>query len=366
MVDLVRSGEIAVFVRRAHDFEAADLADVLAALDEDERITVVQALPPELSSQALAELPEDAHAEDTLAALSPERAAEIVEELEDDDAAGLLREMEPHTQELILQEVEHRAEVERLLRYDEETAGGRMTTHLVTVRETATAAEALDEIRRQSEEVEDFYQVFVVDGERHLVGHPPVQEPGGEPARAAHRRVHGRRRHLRQARSRPGRSRPADGPLQPAERRRGGRRRQAARPGDVRRRHRRGRGGDDGGPAQVRRCLGGRGAGGPMDRVGQEPASLALRQPADRVHGRQRRLVLSGHAPADRGPDGVDADHRGDGRQRGDPGARRDGAPAGPGTHPQAPVRAGRGEGGPGGDHQRPRRSASWSAASRR
>jgi magnesium transporter len=175
MVDLVRNGEIPVFVRRAHDFEPADLADVLAALDEDERVAVVQALPPELSSQALAELPEDAHAEQTLAALSPQRAAEIVEELEDDDAVGILRELEPEKQEAILQEVEDRSEVERLLRYEEETAGGRMTTHLVSVRDTATAAEALDEIRRQSEEVEDFYQVFVVDGAGRLVGSLPFK-----------------------------------------------------------------------------------------------------------------------------------------------------------------------------------------------
>jgi magnesium transporter len=175
MVDLVRNGEIPVFVRRAHDFEPADLADVLAALDEDERVAVVQALPPELSSQALAELPEDAHAEQTLAALSPQRAAEIVAELEDDDAVGILRELEPEKQEAILQEVEDRSEVERLLRYEEETAGGRMTTHLVSVRDTATAAEALDEIRRQSEEVEDFYQVFVVDGAGRLVGSLPFK-----------------------------------------------------------------------------------------------------------------------------------------------------------------------------------------------
>ncbi len=175
MVDLVRNGEIPVFVRRAHDFEPADLADVLAALDEHERLAVVQALPPELSSQALAELPEDAHAEQTLAALSPERAAEIVEELEDDDAADILRELEPEKQEAILQEVEDRAQVERLLKYEEETAGGRMTTHLVTVPDSATAAEALDEIRRQSQEVEDFYQVFVVDDDRHLVGILPFK-----------------------------------------------------------------------------------------------------------------------------------------------------------------------------------------------
>ncbi|MBA3346221.1 MAG: magnesium transporter [Gemmatimonadales bacterium] len=176
MVELVRSGEISTFVRRAHDYEPADLADVLSALDDDERVTVVQALPPELSSQALAEMPEEAHAEDTLAALDPGRAAEIVEELEDDDAADILGELDPVKQERILAAIEHRAEVDTLLRYDEETAGGRMTTHLVSVRDTATAAEALDEIRRQAEQVEEFYQVFVVDGNRRLIGILPFKD----------------------------------------------------------------------------------------------------------------------------------------------------------------------------------------------
>ena len=176
MVDLVRTGEITVFVRRAHEFEPADLADVLSALDDQDRLTVVQALPPELSSQALAEMPVEDHAEDTLAALPSEQAAEIVEELADDDAADILGELEPAEQERILSEVEDRAQVDRLLRYDEETAGGRMTTHTVTVRDTATVTEALDEIRRQAEEVADFYQVFVVDGDRRLVGVLPFKD----------------------------------------------------------------------------------------------------------------------------------------------------------------------------------------------
>jgi len=176
MVDLVRNGEITVFVRRARDFEPADLADILSALGERDRLTAVQALPPELSSQALAEMPEEAHAEDTLAALAPEQAAEIVEQLEDDDAADILGELEPAAQERILQEVEDRAEVDQLLGYDEETAGGRMTTHTVTVLDTITAGEALDEIRRQAEQVEDFYQVFVVDAQRRLVGVLPFKD----------------------------------------------------------------------------------------------------------------------------------------------------------------------------------------------
>ncbi len=106
MVDLVRKGEITVFIRRAHEFEPADLADVLAALDEEERLAVVQALPAQLSSQALAEMPEEAHAEETLAALDPAQAGEIVGELDDDDAASILRELEPEEQERILSTVE--------------------------------------------------------------------------------------------------------------------------------------------------------------------------------------------------------------------------------------------------------------------
>jgi magnesium transporter len=176
MVDLVRRGELGLFTRRAHEFEPADLAEVLTALDEKQRVSAVQALPPELSSQALAEMPEDAHAGETLAALDPDLAAEIVEELDDDDAADILGELDPTRQEQILAAVGHRTEVDQLLRYDEESAGGLMTTHMVTVPDSATAGEALDQIRRQSEEVEDFYQVFVVDSDRKLVGVLPFKD----------------------------------------------------------------------------------------------------------------------------------------------------------------------------------------------
>jgi magnesium transporter len=176
MVELVRRGELTLFTRRAHDFEPADLAEVLTALDEKERVSVVQALPPELSSQALAEMPEEAHAEETLAALDPDLAAEIVDELDDDDAADILGELDPQRQEQILSAVEDRSEVDQLLRYHEETAGGLMTTHMVTVTDTATTEQALEEIRRQAEEVEDFYQVFVVDAENHLIGTLPFKD----------------------------------------------------------------------------------------------------------------------------------------------------------------------------------------------
>jgi magnesium transporter len=167
---LIRGGELDRFLTIAPDLEPADLADVLAQLDDEERLDVVRRLPAEVSAEALVEMPEEAHAEDTLTDLGPERAAEIVEEMEDDDAADLLATLEPEEQEAILAEVEDRADVDRLLRYDEESAGGLMTGQVVTVSLGSTVADALESVRRQSEEVEDFHQVFVVDGEGRLRG----------------------------------------------------------------------------------------------------------------------------------------------------------------------------------------------------
>lgn len=170
LVALAHAGRRDEFVALAADLEPADLGDVLAALDEDDRLQVVRWLPPALSGEALVEMPEEAHAEDTLAALDAETAADIVDELSDDDAADLLGELEPEDQARILSAVEDREEVERLLRYDEESAGGLMTTQVVTVHEDATGGEALAAVRAQADEVPDFHQVFVVDDEHRLTG----------------------------------------------------------------------------------------------------------------------------------------------------------------------------------------------------
>jgi magnesium transporter len=118
---------------------------------------------------------EEEHPEELLAALQPEQAADIVDELEDDDAADLISELPVDQARRILAYVADRADIERLLTYDEETAGGKMTAAVVAVRDDVTAALAIEEIRRQAEGVEDFYQIFCVDRNHRLVGVLPLQ-----------------------------------------------------------------------------------------------------------------------------------------------------------------------------------------------
>lgn len=182
---LVEGGDVQEFRRRAEEMHPSDLADVLVDLEDALRLEAVRTLPPEIVSEALAEMETDEHPGELLAALHPEQAADILEALEDDDAADLVGELSPEQATSILASVEDRPDIERLLEYPEDTAGGIMTTGVVAVRTDATAAEAIDAIRRQSDEIGDIYQVYCVDQHGVFQGVLPLQQlvraPAGRP-----------------------------------------------------------------------------------------------------------------------------------------------------------------------------------------
>ena len=164
--DLERVGEL------VEELHPSDLADVVERLEVGDQVALLSAIPVELASEALAEMEEGEERGHLLAALEPGKGAELIEELADDDAADLMGELEPPEQQKILDVLsdETAGELIGLLQYDEETAGGLMTTDLVAVEGTLTAADALVQVRTQGREVEDFYTVFVVDARRRLLG----------------------------------------------------------------------------------------------------------------------------------------------------------------------------------------------------
>lgn len=155
------------------DLHPSDVADLLEALDDPEaRLRLVRVLPPEVASEALAEMEEGEDRGDLLAALDPRQGARLLHELADDDAADLIGELEPHEAARILAAlpVDEAGELRGLLQYDEESAGGLMTTELVAIEAHLTAREAIEEVRRQGREVEEFYSIFVTDAGRRLLG----------------------------------------------------------------------------------------------------------------------------------------------------------------------------------------------------
>ena len=134
------------------DLHPSDLADVLEHIEgEEERLRLLQILPASLASDTLAEMVEEEHPAELLAQMEPGRIAELVEELADDVAADLIGELEPETQERVLDSVSdpEAGEIRELLEYPEESAGGIMTLELVSVSSEATAAEAIEQLRKR-------------------------------------------------------------------------------------------------------------------------------------------------------------------------------------------------------------------------
>ena len=160
------------------DLHPSDVADLLEELDREEQIVVVRSLPAELASEALSEMEEGEERGELLAALDPRKGAELLHELADDDAADLIAELGPEEANRILANlpVEEAVDLRGLLQYDEETAGGIMTTDLVAIPASLTTDEAIVQIRQQGQEVDDFYTVFVVDGGNRLLGTVPLAD----------------------------------------------------------------------------------------------------------------------------------------------------------------------------------------------
>lgn len=164
------NARIVTLVQMLHPSE---VAQVLEQSDTEMRMRIVRELPPALISEALSEMDEDMRPANLLLHLKPEIAASIIRELYPDDAADLLNQLPEYNQDEILQYLPESEEtvISQLLEYDEDTAGGLMNPDLVKVREDMTRMEALREIMRLSEDLEEFYMIYVVDAENHLVGY---------------------------------------------------------------------------------------------------------------------------------------------------------------------------------------------------
>lgn len=170
---LVEAGDVEALIPLAEELHPSDVADLVEGLSSDRaRMRLLESLPLELASETLAEMEEGEDRAELLASLEPTMGAELLHELADDDAADLIGELEPQERQRLLAAlpVDEAGDLRGLLRYDEETAGGLMTTDLVAVEGTLTAQEALEEVRHKGREVEDFYTVFVVDESHHLLG----------------------------------------------------------------------------------------------------------------------------------------------------------------------------------------------------
>jgi magnesium transporter len=168
---LLEAGEREALRSYLEPFHPSDIADLIESLDEEQRASVLHVLPDELASETLAEMEEEEHPEELLIAQA-DRVPELVLELSADDAADIIGDLPLEKQREVLAQLprDDAEELRGLLAFDEESAGGIMTTDVIAVQENASIAAAVDEIRREVAEGEDYYTVFVVDDSGKLQG----------------------------------------------------------------------------------------------------------------------------------------------------------------------------------------------------
>jgi magnesium transporter len=153
------------------ELHEADLGDLIAALEPDDRVRLVELSGSDFHFSALNEV-DDSVREEILEELEPETVAEGVRELESDDAVELLEGLDEADQEEILEKLppSERDALERSLLYPENSAGRRMQTEIITVPPDWTVGQAIDYLRDTADLPDRFYEIYAVDHAQHWQG----------------------------------------------------------------------------------------------------------------------------------------------------------------------------------------------------
>ncbi len=154
------------------DYHASEIAILFEQLTAEDREKIINVLPADEASEILAEMGEEHHPEDILISLAPEKRSEIIEELDYDDATDIISQLDEHEQQELLEDIdeEDASNIRNLLTYQEDSAGGIMNTDVIRVHVELNKKDALEEIIRQSEEMEEFNTIYAVDEANVLQG----------------------------------------------------------------------------------------------------------------------------------------------------------------------------------------------------
>ena len=169
--ELLEAGDDVALDEVMREAHPADLAALLGVLSHDLWPPLIGRLDIARISDLMEELPD--HLRDDFAEhLRPDQLTDALEEMASDDAADVIADLPENVARGVIRALPRRdrREVETLLAYPEDTAGGLMQMELVSISETATVGQVVDAIRSGWEDVGEIFFVYVVDDDDRLVG----------------------------------------------------------------------------------------------------------------------------------------------------------------------------------------------------
>ena len=161
------------------DFHPADIAELIQHLDYPEAEFIVSLLDGDMAADTLMELDEDVRHQLLENIPNKDIAKHFVEHLDTDDAVDLLQELDKEDQEEVLShvdDVEQAGSIIDLMKYDDDTAGSIMGTEMIVVNENWSMPECVKRMREQAEDMDEIFNVYVVDDDNKLRGILPLKK----------------------------------------------------------------------------------------------------------------------------------------------------------------------------------------------
>jgi magnesium transporter len=167
----LEAGDPSALLAAAEDAHYADLAALYEDLDDSQRDFLLKTIGPEIATDVVAELPYTL-IEEALNHFKPAQLRVLLGNLSDDDRVDVFQVVSEETQRRFFGLLGPRDQqlTKSLLKYDEDTAGGRMTTQVGRITADMTVKQAITVLRRDREDTETLARIFVVDAEGRLVG----------------------------------------------------------------------------------------------------------------------------------------------------------------------------------------------------
>ncbi len=150
----------------------ADIASILEELSMEEALFVFRSLESQVAADILNEL-EDDTLEKVLREMEIPELALLIECMDSDDAADMLNLFSEKQKNSIIDHFEDTTKsslILDLLKYDEDTAGGIMAKEYIKTNKNWTVVQTINEIRRQAENVEKIFSIYVVNARNQLLG----------------------------------------------------------------------------------------------------------------------------------------------------------------------------------------------------
>jgi magnesium transporter len=159
------------------ELHPADIADIISQVSRREGVTFVKGLDVETAADALSELETDVQAA-IITRMSAEKAADILEEMPPDEAADVLSDLPAEKAKEILENIEkdEAEDIQELLSHEEDTAGGLMTNVYIAYPPDTTVRRAIDLFKKDAEDVDTVYYIYIVDEKEKLVGVVSLRE----------------------------------------------------------------------------------------------------------------------------------------------------------------------------------------------